>query len=169
MTDQTTAAEVTATRHRTLSVPRIVIGALTVALLIAGEFLPFAVAPLEPARQEALSAFTAIAALNHDDTERMMRIGFIGLLIVVALLAVVVLLVMFADRVRVTLRVLGIVLGIVGAIGSCVVLLLTLTAMNNVGAAPGPGGPVLLLGTVTAIVLVSASGLASRGPAPVGR
>ncbi|MGN8027542.1 hypothetical protein [Microbacterium sp. 22242] len=169
MTDQATAAAATVKRRRRLSVPRIVIGAVTVALLIAGELLPFAVAPLEHGRSEPLSALTATTLLSHAGSERMIGTGFAGLLIVVVLLVAVLLLVMFADRVRVLLRVLGILLGIVGAIGSCVVLALTTTAMSNVGAAFGPGGPVLLLGTVTAIVLVAASGLASRGPAPAGR
>ena len=168
MTDQARIEGTTVRGRRALSVPRIVIGVLTVALLVAGELMPFMVGPLGKDRDVAVSAFNATALLDHDDVEQMIRVGFIGLLIVVALSVIVVLLVMFAERVSVLLRVIGIVLGIVVAIGSCVVLALTAMAMNNVSATPGAGGPVLLLGTVMVAVLVGAAALGNRGTDPAG-
>ena len=168
MTDQTRVESTTASGRR-FSVPRIVIGALTVALLIAGELLPFVVSPLGEGRHLAVSAFTAATLLGQDEEEQLIRIGFIGLLIVVALLIIVVFLVMFAERVSVLLRVLGIVLGILGAIGGCVVLGLTGMAMNNVSATPWAGGPVLLVATVMATVLVAVSGVGGRATTPATR
>jgi hypothetical protein len=144
---------------------RIVLGVLTVVLIAAGQVLPFLVVSLGEGRLAPVSALDVVfrpAVLEDDGPQsQAIRIGFIGLLVVLVLLAIV-LLVACAGRIPLALRALGLVLGVLGALGSLVVIALTGLGMRNVSAAPGAGGALLLLGSIAAMVLIGGAGRRRR-------
>ncbi|VXB66566.1 membrane hypothetical protein [Microbacterium sp. 8M] len=161
MTDRTPAAP-SRTGSRRRRVLWLLLGAPALVLTIAGEWAPFLQVPLGEGMSGPISAYAAAvdpAILEGEGSQGpIIRAGFIGLLIVVALLVLTLLFAVGMRRMPRTVRGIGLLLGVLGVLGALAVLVLMGVGMRNVSAHPGSGGILLLVGATLATVVFAGAG-----------
>jgi MFS family permease len=193
MTDQSTppadSEGITALRQRLAraerrvdSLERMLVSGYCVAVgavLVAGLLLPFLQADADDEDSVSYSVLTAIVSIREDSGDAppgafgvAFAVGFIGLILVVLALLLLTLPAAARGDLADRRRTLSKVLVTLGAIGSGVVVLLSLAGLQeDVDQSPGPGGWVLLLGVLGAGLLLgrSAEPLVAAPPAAIRR